>query len=366
MKINRFDPPGMLDDLTDEAHLAAWSDWISGNLDSAAAGRPDVFDHDGPRAQFFNPSMTEIADDQQTLEISWSAFPKVVASSAVSDAQRWRRADSSRDLQDEYCEWSVDRDDNEKITRVSFTCEGPEYWSFLAAVAPEKLLALYRANVHPKVEMSHLFDEQGYNPRNQWNSSTSDGAMHLIQPANTLSAEIELAGGASAVRVIDGRTLTGEQELIKCGRYGEPGRHSDPHIGERVNSLTRGRSDVTLANPVGLYFGDLTTAGWATPDSSDPKSYWKYVRGSAGRQVRAVYEVPSEQGFAVGDITINGKPINFGAQIVDFISIKLVGIACRVGQSTVAPLTGCKVRKPSPGLARHSVDGALRHVQRTR
>jgi hypothetical protein len=53
--------------------------------------------------------------------------------------------------------------------------------------------------------------------------------------------------------------------------------------------------------------------------------------------VRAVYEVPSELGFVVGGVTIDGRPIAFGAQIADFVRIKLTGIGTRFGQSTVAP-----------------------------
>lgn len=35
-------------------------------------------------------------------------------------------ADASRDVQDEYLEWSVIRDNEKKIISVTFTCEGPE------------------------------------------------------------------------------------------------------------------------------------------------------------------------------------------------------------------------------------------------
>jgi hypothetical protein len=57
--------------------------------------------------------------------------------------------------------------------------------------------------------------------------------------------------------------------------------------------------------------------------------------------LRAVYEVPSAKGFVVGDIKINGKSITFGAQIADFITIKLTGLATQLGKSTVPPVNGC-------------------------
>jgi hypothetical protein len=342
----------LLEDFSAE-QKAAWSEWISGQMDEAAQGRPEVFDFDGPRAQFYNPLRVDEEADAREVDISWTAFPRNVQINSVGDVQRWQRADGSRDLQDEYCEWSIDRDPaTDKITRVTFTCEGPEYWQFLAETTPQVALDLYRSFIHPDVAMEDLFGSNGrYNPRNRWNSSTLTGAMHLIQVNNSLGAEIELAAGSSVVRVINGQALTTERELIRCGQYGGQERNSDPHIGAVVNSVTRQKADVTLANPVGLYFNDLLTGGWATPDGSDPKAYWSYVRGTANKPVRAVYEVPAGRGFVVGDITIGGRPIQFAAQIADFITIKLTGVGTRFGQSTVAPMTGCRRRKPSPVTA---------------
>jgi hypothetical protein len=346
MKLDKFDPPGFLEDFNDE-QKAAWSQWVSEQFDVGVRGYPDNFDFDGPREQFYNPMKVETGPDAQSTDITWTGFPRNVQINSVSDRQRWRKADTSRDVQDEYCEWSVERDpESHKITRVTFTCEGPEYWQFLAQKTPEVVLGLYRQFVNPQVKMEDLFLPNGqYNPRNRWNASTVEGAMHLIQVNNTLSAEIELAAGSSVVRMINGKMLDEHQELIRCGRYGGEERHSDPHIGAIVNSLTRQKADVTLANPVGLYFDDLLTDGWETPDGSDPKSYWTYVRGTADKPVRAVYEVPSEKAFVVGDITISGQPIEFGAQIADFIDMKLTGVGTRFGQSTVVPMTGCRTPK---------------------
>ena len=350
MIIPRFDPPGFLDDF-DEEQRAAWSTFISAQEDAAIEGRPDVLLNDGPRLQFFNPTKTDIGPDAVTQAIAWTAFPRQVQVSSISNRQRWRRADSSRDLQDEYCEWSLTRDPaTGKITGVAFTCEGPEYWEFLAATTPDKVLALYRTFVSPAVQREDLFDGEGnYLPRNRWNNGTTGGVMHLIQRANTLGAEIELAGGATVRRVLNGQELTGAQELIECGRYGEPERHSDPKIGAEVNALARQRADITLQNPVGLYFDDLSVAGWETPDGADPKQFWRFLRGRDGFFVRAVFEVPPGRGYVVGDIKINGKAIEFGAQIADFITMKLVGLATRIGQSPVQPMTGCRQRRPPGG-----------------
>ena len=342
MKLPQFDPPGFLNELN-ASQKTLWSRWISRRVNESIAGRPDEVANDSPRPQFYNPVDTDTAADVQTAVITWTAFPRNVLINTSSDQQRWRLADQTRDVQDEYCEWNVTRDpQTQKITRVTFTSEGPEYWEFLAAVNPNLLLKLYREHISPNVKRQHLFDSNGkYRRRNIWNNSTINGAMHLIQAANTLAAEIELGAASTIVREINGVQLTGEQELIQCGRYGDPERNSDPTIGAQVNSLARAKADVTIANPVALYIDDLNTAGWTTPDGSDAKDYWKIVRGTKDHTLRAVFEVPANKGFTVSDIQIQGEPINFGSQITDFITIKIVGQACRFGQSTAAPQTGC-------------------------
>lgn len=350
MAFSQFDPPGFADDLS-TAGKQSWSEWISTQLTEARDrdGTSDGLANFGPRAQFFNPLTHPPDADAVEQDISWTAFPRIVRLQSISDRQRWRTADSSRSQQDEYCEWSVTRDPGtEKITRVTFTSEAPEYWRFLAATDPNTVLALYREFVDPRVKAADLFRNQVYNPQNRWNSSTTNGAMHLIQPNNTLGAEIELAAAASIVRESAGALITDEQQLIQCGQYGAAERHSDPHIGAVVNELARKKADVTLANPVGLCIAGLSVAGWTTPDGSNPLDYWKVVRGTKDKALRAVYEVPAAKGFVVGDITIGGKRIEFGGQIADYISIKLTGMATRIGASTVAPMRGCV---QSAGLA---------------
>ena len=349
-----FDPPGFLDDL-DASERGRWSDWIAAELDKARErdGAADGLERYGPRHQFFNPLRTVPGPGAVEQDITWTAFPRIIQIMSVSDVQRWRKSDSSRDVQDEYCEWSVTHDPHSgKIIRVTFTSEGPEYWEFLAALNSEKTLALYQEHVSPAVKPEHLFDAQGvYRPRNRWNNSTTNGAMHLIQSNNTLGAEIELAAAATIVRQQGGRLLTDPQELIDCGRYGQAERHSDPFIGAQVNALARQKADVTLANPVGLCIAAFTPIGWETPDGSSAMDYWRITRGTKEKALRAVYEVPESRGFVVGDIKINGRPIEFAGQIADFMTIKLTGLAAHIGQSTVAPMDGCVGRAPSPAFA---------------
>jgi hypothetical protein len=334
-----FSPPGNLAELSDQG-AANWSEEVSTEIDQAALGPTDD-QRDSPRAQFFNPTEVEIADDAQEKAIFWTAFPRLLRVKFTTDRGRWDAADSSRDRQDEYCEWGVEKEDG-KITRVTFTCEVPEYWEALARDDPESLLLLYQELVGPEVELEDLFDGDAYNRRNRWNSRTDAPPVHLIQGNNNRGAAVELAAAASIVRVIDGRPIVAEQELIRCSGFGEERRNSDPHIGAEINALARMKADVTLADPVGLYISDFTPAGWTTPDDTDPKSFWSYTRGEEGRRLRGVYEVSEDKDYVVGDIKIKGQPIGFGAQIADFVSVKIVGVACRFGESQGEPFTVCK------------------------
>ncbi len=347
MILQRIDPPADIDDFN-EAQRERWSNFLLNQMDRSIR-RFNL-------EQFYNPTRVETSDDVQSKVIDWTAFPKALR--APSERARWRRADSSRHFQDEYCEWSVERDlRTDKITRVTFTSEGPEYWWMLARDR-DKLLQLYRELVSPDVQLADLLRPDGrYNPMNKWNDSTTGGRIvHLIHTNNTLRAFVNIGARATIVRKIDGTILTGELELIRCGDYGGADRHSDPHIGGEVNALARLKADITLANPMGLYIHGLFPTGWETPDGSDPLDYWHIVRGTKDMALRVVYEVPPEKNFTVGDILINGDPIEFGAQITDFIKIKLVGMACRFGQSRVEPVTYCHGESGIIGLEDEAVD----------
>jgi hypothetical protein len=194
----------------------------------------------------------------------------------------------------------------------------------------QKVLALYRNFVGPNVQLADLLDANGrYDRWNKWN--TTDGAMHLSHPANTLGAEINIAAQATILRRKNGQPITNPDTLIRCSGFGVAQRASDPHIGDEVNKLARGGSAITLLNPVGLYIDSLEAVGWVTPDGTPASSFWTPVRGASGTTVRAVFEVPAAKGYTVGDIKIGGQTIDFGGQIAEHINIKLTGIACRQG-----------------------------------
>ena len=66
-------------------------------------------------------------------------------------------------------------------------------WMWWEMKATRGFGALYQQHISAKVKKSDLFSNGRDVSRNRWNNSTTAGAMHLIQPNNTLGAEIELA-----------------------------------------------------------------------------------------------------------------------------------------------------------------------------
>jgi hypothetical protein len=344
--LQRFAAPANLDDLTIEQARQNWSDSISDLFDQAVKRTQDFLQ--GSPSQFYNPTRVGPAGaDTAELPILWQGFPKSVERQFGTGTRKtWQTAEqisgtrvARQQFQDEYLEWFVSRDHTSgKIVRVDFTCEGPEYWSFLAQTDPDKVLALYQQHVSPAVKMTDLFHNNAYDPLNPWNLTR--GAMHLIQPSNTLSAEIFIAADATVLRHdAAGNLITDASELIDCAGFGVRTRASDPHIGDEVNGLARQGFAVTLTDPVGLYIKGLDTTGWTKPDGSQLGDYFKIVRGGATHAVRAVYQVPQNetsggQPFVVGDILIGGSPIEFGGQIAKNITMQLVGSAS--GKGTIA------------------------------
>jgi hypothetical protein len=263
--------------------------------------------------------------------------------------------------QTEYCEWHVKRaGDSQKICRVTFTSEPPEYWQGLfggsvdvdtdqgiAVLFPgdkQRLLDLYRELVSAEVELEDLICHEDiiladgstylakgqYNPLNKWN--TTDGIAHLCAPPNSISAEVRLGADATILRNSRrGQAVVEPEALICCAAYGGPDRNSDPTIGAAVNALARLGAMVTLPNPVGLYMDHIDLSGWTAPPGVEVGECVRIVRGSVQMVERLVVEVPPESGYTVSDLKIGGETIEYGAQIAECITVKLVGAAAKIG-----------------------------------
>lgn len=310
-----FDTPGRLRDLDDQRR-ARWSTEVLEFHTVEVASR---------FPQYFNPLVENIPDGLEPTPIVWAAFPATFKAQGVPDAERWETADSTRDVQDEYCEWSVQRTADGVIQAITFTTEVPEYWSHIAETDPDTLLALYHDLVSPDVTLTDLLNEQGgYAKANRWNTATDGVLAHLMQPSNTLIAAMRLVSEATIQRHdTQGLRVQDRQELVACGRLGEPLRNSDPQIADVVNDAALTGADLSLADPLGLYLDGIQTAGLRTPDGADAQDFWVIERGTLDHAVRARFEVPPEKDYLVGDIVANGRPITFGGQIADKVRVRI-------------------------------------------
>lgn len=326
--LDAFSTPAGLTELSDE-HRAGWS---------ARVARIFAGQTRGDYPQFYDPTQTDTGADAALKTVTWAAFPATLLLDATSERQRWELADSSRLVQDEYCEWSVERDGGGRVVRVVFTSEVPEYWEELHAADPVLLTALYSQFNGRDVALDELTRADGsYRRDNRLNRSTDGPIAHLIQGSNNLGAAVVLAATATVLREDDGQRVTNPQQLVRCGALGEPARNSDPQIAAAVNDLCAQGAQITLADPPGLYIDRLLTAEMETPDGSDPADFWTIERGTPERTLRARYEVPADAGFALGDIEIAGRPIEYGAQLADNVQIKLTAVASAFGSHSPAP-----------------------------
>ncbi len=263
-----------------------------------------------------------------------------------------------RGWQDEYCEWAVTRGANNKITKVQFTCENPEYWNSLWQIDPDKVLELYKeltgntsitlddlsipGTVNPVTSLPE------YNPLNKWNagteaSSSGGGAIHLTSTPNTLQTEIGLATASSILRNNpDGTTVwpSSEYNALLCdAQFGQKHRNSDPNIGGAVNGFVNKALNVTLANPPGLYIQAPDFSNYVTPDNTPAENFWTIVRGTSSVNddngkplpgnfiLHAVFEVPADKDYTVGDIKISGELIDWGSQITNTFKMQIVASA---------------------------------------
>jgi hypothetical protein len=396
--LTRFDPPANINDFdASETALAQrfreeWSKRVQSSFAVGKVGDPWGSERDSPRARFFSPLGVDLSATITPNPLFWTAFPKRILDGFQAthsrddilkfadegppfDPQRPQDAydpPGARGWQDEYCEWAVERNAQGKITKVTFTCENPEYWDTLWFFSPAKVRDLYRKYLgdntiqvadlslkDPGTGADVIDPDTGrpaYDRTNKWNRNKVDGGkngvMHLISGPNNLFAEIYLASAATILRRKSDHEVTDRDELIDCGGYGSPGRNSDPAIGFYVNDLVRASNiEASLANPVGLYIAGISTTEFVLPANAPSgvtaQDFWKIERGSADAVLRAHYAVPPGLGFVVGDIRIENEAIKWGAQLAEKIQIKLTGLGRAAGGQLPTSL-GCVDVKANP------------------
>jgi hypothetical protein len=383
-----FEPTANLDDFDGVPGLRrAWHDFldrfIDQNIYGYAGWNPDVppgppnvtpfaveeLRRRGATAsdlRFYNPTYLAVPPGTSSADVTWNALPtsfddvfngdrgKVLA--FLDARQRFSADVADTRIQDEYCEWNVEKTGG-KITAVTFTAEPPEYYDFLcnppAGVNRDDsrrlLVQLYQGITgNPDIQLADLLDAHGNYDR--WNRHNNAGCVHMQQPSNTLGAQVNLAVRSAILRRdAQGHLIKDADQLIRIGRYGNPKRQSDPAIGAKVNSVARDNRFVTLENPVGLYIAGLDTSGWSTPDGTDPRAFWRVVRGkpsdggTGSTIVRAIYAVPASKGYTVSDIKIGSEPILFGGQIAEDMKMRLGALA--------GPIASIAAPRAVPGFA---------------
>lgn len=391
--IRRFSTPAHQQDFADDPAAqeqldAHWSANLGGFTRQGIVGNPWTARGGSDQTAYYDPLTADIPAGAQAAAIQWQAFPGRIAfyfptlspTDVLSLGDTGYQTDKQtfpnitrdpcsgatidmpygpygpRGWQDEYCEWSVVRDPTtQKILRIDFTCENPEYWNSVWMVDPQRVCDLYRSTLgKPQIELADLYlcDASGqpiidpstgrpaYNPLNRWNSGpfstdTQGGAMHLTSTPNTLQTEINLAASSTVQRNSGNVDPTA---LICCSQYGQAHRNSDPHIGQVGNILVSQGNTVSLTDPPGLYIQepDFAASNYAAPGGADPASFWTVVRGretladADGNPLpgnfilHATYAVPAALGFTVSDITINNQPIEWAGQIAQTMSMQIL------------------------------------------
>jgi hypothetical protein len=373
----RFEPTANLEDFNQVPGLKeAWSNFINSLYELNLYGDPNdrdlsaldelkLWGRSDNDLRVFNPASMPVPEGSQPRSVTWSALPTSFDEKFNSTREKLAFLDARQPflpgsslitrIQDEYCEWVVRRNAQNKITEVIFTSEPPEYYDFLfreSDASRQLLVALYkRITGVNSITIDDLTDARGeYNWYNQYNN---DFAVHMQQPNNTLGAQINIVSRSCIQRFNTlGRPITDALGLIQCAGYGNENRQSDPRIGHAINTLARESRLITIENPVGLYISDVDWSGWNTPDGTDPEAFLTVERGVGNADpsqtyiVRAIYSVPEEKGYTVSDIKIGGESIEFGAQIAAKISIRVTVIVSEPAQLPLARAIGCSRETP--------------------
>ena len=272
-----FTPPGYVTDFTDPGkwheEMEQTAEGIIFQLAAEVLGRdPQTLDElDALRSElgYADPTKETVPDGAETLSTAqWFGFPQSVERrdwpditqvQNIDDPQGFYRAVEDlgnedignariydrqghlyelpvRHRQDEYLEWQVSANQRE----ITFVSEGYDYFSALFDADEDAVVSLYRKFLRTDaVTADDLRAPQGlffrsssgertiarpggFNPRNRFN--IYDGICHLSHRANSLGAEVNLAGVSALARVASNDDLVAAdnaERIICCSRGGE-------------------------------------------------------------------------------------------------------------------------------------------------
>lgn len=313
--VTRFDTPASLIDTAVAAFFDDWSDFIELNLTTATGTGTAL-------GEFVDPSEFDFTITAER-PLVWMAFPRQVLVDRRDDRRAaFTFADSdpaTRNPQNEYCEWHVARNKAGKISKVTFVTESPEYWERLWNADRPAVVNLYRTLLNnPGITEADLEQPGPGHVYDQFNTfNTTGGIVHLIQGINKLALALGLA------QDVHTGTARDNYETIPPGLR----TNVDPRVEFDIGALARKPLSLTVRQPIGLYITGFDDTGWTKPDGSPVGNYWTIVRGVPGLALRVEYQVPPGEGFVVGDIRIGGRPIEWGGQIAEHVTVTVVGAA---------------------------------------
>jgi hypothetical protein len=349
---------------------------------------------------YVDPTVTQPPEDAQTVPIKpWPAFPRAVERRAPwkeyspvdgDESGNFRAVEHLgdedhrsggvfvdqhdrllhlpvRDRQDEYLEWAAERDGDGNITKISFVAEGYDYFSRLFESEEGSVLDLYREfTKNNKLRVDDLRARHGvfrrhkdgsvdvvvkpgeFNPRNRHN--INPGIVHLSHRANSLGAEVNLAGVSGIARknskgeLVDGADA---ELLLCCNQGGNPNRNSDPLISQQAYRLVLDKHQYTLANPVGLYIASVEEQGLLLPDNSTPvpREWWREVRGAGlwsdeSRVLRLELAIPPSEKLTISDLIVGGAPAQFPGQVAALLNVHLFVTLWK--RATIGPTVKCE------------------------
>jgi hypothetical protein len=95
-----------------------------------------------------------------------------------------------------------------------------------------------------------------------------------------------------------------------------------------------------MLDPIGLYLRAPLTAGMVAPDGTDAASFWRVERGAASHVLRARFEVPPTKKYVLGDVKLEGRPIEFGGQLAERVQVWISVAVKRAASSPPAKPCG--------------------------
>lgn len=275
-----------------------------------------------------------------------------------------------RHRQDEYCEWVGRRDAQGRLIKAIFVAEGYDYYAALFKHDEARAVDLYREfcednsitaddlraprGLYRRLAADNslvtVAEPGAFNPRNRHN--IDPGIVHLSHRANSLSAEVNLAGVSGILRLMaDGQTtLDGNdpRKLLCCCWGGNPNRDSDPRIAQQAYAQVRQGFRYTLADPVGLYIASLEAdRAWTVAGDPLTDDWWRVVRGDGfgdvrtSRVLRLELAAPAGSGLTLDDLTVDGEPVRFPGQLATLLQIHLFITRWQRADGSTGPSVPC-------------------------